>query len=550
MIAAIYARKSNDQNLPDADKSVSRQVEHATAFAQSKGWTVDPAHVYVDDAISGAEFVRRPGLAALVAALFPRPPFQVLVMAEQFRLGREQIETAYTLKRIIDAGVRVWYYLDDREARLDNALAKVMTALTNFAGETERESARARTYDAMLRKAKAGYVAGGITYGYTNVRVEGHVERRIHEVEAAVVRRLFELYAAGVGLRAIARTLTAEGAPPPMPRQRDRVPGWGPVALREILRRELYRGEVVWNRRQKADRGGRTKVRIRRPEADLVRVTDERLRVVSDELWEAVQVRRAARAATKPAGCWTRSRTATRPALLAGLARCARCGSGLVRLTRAHGGPETRRHVHMYGCGRVTRGLPCENRVALAEGPVDQAVLEALAKALSADAIEAAVKAALQDARTTLAGSAARRTELAREATVLEERIGRLTEHLAAGTAVAAPLLAKLAEEEARRVALARERDALEVAGRTIDLTSATVLRAIRREAENIRGALLEHRDEAREVLAAFISSMRFEPFGRGRDRGFEFHGAGDYGPLLGATSARVGDPSGTRTPV
>ena len=95
-------------------------------------------------------------------------------------------------------------------------------------------------------------------------------------------------------------------------------------------------------------------------------------------------------------------------------------------------------------------------------------------------------------------------------------------------------------------MALARERDALEVAGRTVDLTSATVLRAIRREAENIRGALLEHRDEAREVLAAFISSMRFEPFGRGRDRGFEFHGAGDYGPLLGATSARVGDPSGT----
>ncbi len=59
MIAAIYARKSNDQNLPDVEKSVTRQVERGTAYAQSKGWTVDPAHVYVDDAISGAEFVRR-----------------------------------------------------------------------------------------------------------------------------------------------------------------------------------------------------------------------------------------------------------------------------------------------------------------------------------------------------------------------------------------------------------------------------------------------------------------------------------------------------------
>jgi hypothetical protein len=33
MIAAIYARKSTDQNRPDAEKSVTRQVEHATAYA-------------------------------------------------------------------------------------------------------------------------------------------------------------------------------------------------------------------------------------------------------------------------------------------------------------------------------------------------------------------------------------------------------------------------------------------------------------------------------------------------------------------------------------
>ena len=29
MIAAIYARKSTDQHLPDAEKSVTRQIEHA-----------------------------------------------------------------------------------------------------------------------------------------------------------------------------------------------------------------------------------------------------------------------------------------------------------------------------------------------------------------------------------------------------------------------------------------------------------------------------------------------------------------------------------------
>jgi DNA invertase Pin-like site-specific DNA recombinase len=44
MIAAIYARKSTEQNgVADEAKSVARQIEHATAYAFRKGWAVDPA---------------------------------------------------------------------------------------------------------------------------------------------------------------------------------------------------------------------------------------------------------------------------------------------------------------------------------------------------------------------------------------------------------------------------------------------------------------------------------------------------------------------------
>ena len=41
-------------------------------------------------------------------ALKPRPPFQVLVMSEESRLGREQLEVGYALKQIMQAGVRVF----------------------------------------------------------------------------------------------------------------------------------------------------------------------------------------------------------------------------------------------------------------------------------------------------------------------------------------------------------------------------------------------------------------------------------------------------------
>jgi site-specific DNA recombinase len=218
MIAAIYARKSTEQNgVADEDKSVGRQIDHAKAYAAKKGWRVDEDCIFVDDGISGAEFVKRPSFLRLMNALKPRPPFQVLIMSEESRLGREQIETAYALKQIMDAGVRVFLYLEDRERTLDNAMDKVMLSLTNFAAEMEREKARQRTYDAMLRKARALQVTGGKVYGYDNVEIlaeqpgsDGrrkrlHVVRKINPEQATVVRRIFGMYSAGAGMKKIAR---------------------------------------------------------------------------------------------------------------------------------------------------------------------------------------------------------------------------------------------------------------------------------------------------------------------------------------------------------
>ena len=140
MISAIYARKSTDQNgIDDEQRSIARQVEHSRAYAVSKGWIVAEEHVYIDDGISGAEFANRPGFLRLMNALKPKPSFQVLVMSEESRLGRESIETAYALKQLVTAGVRVFFYLEDRERTLDSPTDKIMLSLTAFADELERE---------------------------------------------------------------------------------------------------------------------------------------------------------------------------------------------------------------------------------------------------------------------------------------------------------------------------------------------------------------------------------------------------------------------------
>ena len=183
MLAAIYARKSTDQNgVGDEHKSVTRQVEHATAYASDRGWTVSRDHIYIDHGISGAEFANRPGFLRLMNALKPKPPFQVLIMSEESRLGRESISTQYALKQLVQAGVLIFFYLEDRERTLDGPMDKIMLSLTTGFDELERERARQRTTDAMRRKALAGHVTGGRVFGYDNMRMsEGHVEHRINK---------------------------------------------------------------------------------------------------------------------------------------------------------------------------------------------------------------------------------------------------------------------------------------------------------------------------------------------------------------------------------
>src|SRR5689334_22754928 len=136
MIAAIYTRRSDDQNERDEDaKSITRQLERSRAYAQTKGWTVDDANIFVDDGIRGSEFARRQGFMRLLNAVKPHRRFDVLIVSELSRLGREQFETGYAVKQLAQAGVRIVSYLEDREIQVKSATDKFLMAAVNFASE-------------------------------------------------------------------------------------------------------------------------------------------------------------------------------------------------------------------------------------------------------------------------------------------------------------------------------------------------------------------------------------------------------------------------------
>jgi site-specific DNA recombinase len=555
MNAAVYVRKSTSQDgVSDDQKSVARQIEHARAYASRKGWTVDDAHVYVDDGVSGAEFSNRPGFLRLMNALKPRAPFQVLIMSEESRLGRESIEVSYALKTLVQAGVRVWLYMEDRERTLDSPTDKIMLSLTTFADELEREKARQRTYDAMLRKAKAGHCTGGALFGYTNIDVLGadgkrsHVVRQINETEAAVIRRIFELSVAGYGVKAIAKTLNAERAPSPRA-QRGRSQTWAPTSVREVLYKDVYRGTIAWNRTRKRNQWGIQK-QAARPAGDWLSIPAPALQIVPEDVWAAAHRRlEAVRGVYLKA---TGGQAFGRPALgdpskylLTNLLTCGCCGGPMKVCSRSHGTGRKR----FYGCsGYHDRGRTvCTNRADVPMEDANDIVIEALLddvldQSMLDEAVDEAVRLRQYD------DSAERLVALDAQIAKVDQERDRLVAAIASGGQLGG-LLTALQARETTRAEMEAARLRMRAERRLEASDAARVRLELQALADSWRGVLANQSAHARPIVSALlVNRVTFIPTGTKR---WTVNGEGTIAGLFERVFIpRDGVPNGIRTRV
>src|SRR3954452_15212345 len=199
MRCALYARYSSDQQR---EASIEDQLRICRVRAEREGWTV--VEVFADAAISGATTLR-PGFQALLAAM--RAGQLDVVLAESLdRFSRDQEHIAGFYKQATFAGVRVVTLAEGEVSELHVGLKGTMGALylKDLADRTRR---------GLEGRVEVGKSGGGNSYGYDVVRSLGPDgrpltgERRINAQETAIVRRIFEDYAAGFSPRAIAKRL-------------------------------------------------------------------------------------------------------------------------------------------------------------------------------------------------------------------------------------------------------------------------------------------------------------------------------------------------------
>ena len=404
--------------------------------------------------------------------------------------------------------MRVFFYLEDRERTLDSPTDKIMLSLTAYTDELEREKARLRTYDAMVRKAKAGHVTGGRVFGYDNVEILGpadahgrqkrsHVERRINDDEADVVRRIFALCASGYGMKQITHQLNDAGAACPRPQQ-GRPAGWAPSSIRAILYRPLYRGQIVWNRSRKRDVWGQVRQR-QRPEKEWLRRDAPGLRIVPDQIWDAAHARLGEARALYLRGTdgqlWGHPARGTESKyLLVGMTRCGVCGSGMSVRSRHHG----KRRSFYYVCtAHHTRGRRvCANAHELPMEPTNAAVLDAVRdQVLSQAVVEAAIERAMDRLLTA---------QPAADVAVLRHELTRLTTALATGAELPSVIEA-IREREQRKTTLQRRVDAADGLARLPHIDRRRLEPVLRARLEDWQGLLGRQVPQARQMLRKLV---------------------------------------------
>lgn len=232
MRVGIYTRVSTDEQVDGF--SLAAQESRCEALAVAKGW--DVGQIYSDLARSGKD-LKRPQYEAMIKDL-EAGLIQGVIVFKLDRLSRSPKDT-YT---IIEQFNKYQWALCSVSESLDiSSPAGVMLVqvLASFA-QFERATIKARMVEGFEQARKEGGKLGGDEAGLFGYRRNEQGQIVIDEIEAKVIRRLFELRKEGKTQKAIADILKAENA---VQRKKSEAKGWNQVQVNRKLQKEsTYRG--------------------------------------------------------------------------------------------------------------------------------------------------------------------------------------------------------------------------------------------------------------------------------------------------------------------
>ena len=374
--AAVYTRVSSEEQAQPDKGSLSQQREKCEAYAKAHDWEV--AEVYEDAGVSGTK-EHRPALDRLLADAHDGV-FQVVIFLKVDRFARNVRNLVNLEHDLGELGISIASVEDgfDTSTPSGRLHFNVLGSIAEF----EREQILGRMTAGKVGSAKQGrYNSGRPPYGWDYDKETRRLV--INEAEAAVVRRIYQMYVGeGLSQAAIARLLNAQGIATKTdyrsPRGDGVKKGWLATHLERILTSSMYRGEHYYNTSAK-NGGSKGPKRVPRPEKEWILIHCPP--IIDEQTWNAA--RRRARRNKKRSELCPSGKDKVSEYLLSGLMRC-HCGMkmhGTSNTKRRMRGKVVHRYLHCANQNRFPDKYDCRQPRRILAEPVERAVLDALVDA-------------------------------------------------------------------------------------------------------------------------------------------------------------------------
>ena len=322
----IYCRLSRDDRNSDAPiMSIENQKKLLLEYTKERNW--DVYDLYIDDGFTGTNF-DRPDFQRMKQDI-EDGKINCVITKDLSRLGRNFSQTGYyTNEYFPEYGVR-YIAINDNQGTADEnndmmGFYHVMNEL--YPKQVSRKVRQVKQADAKQGK----FIGGQAPYGYQK-NPQDKYSLIIDFEAAAIVRRIFEVFAIGMTARAMADMLTNEGIDCPRIHQlkvaNKPIPvgtntAWASSTIYAMLRSQAYIGNMVQGKR--AVVSFKTKRRRSIPQEDWVIVENMHEAIIALELWHMVQRRLQQKLAPVK-----RLQGTGEVSLFSGLLKCADCGANL-----------------------------------------------------------------------------------------------------------------------------------------------------------------------------------------------------------------------------
>ena len=372
----IYTRVSTAMQVDGY--SLDAQREKLRKYADYEDMVI--AGEYSDEGFSGKNIQGRHEFQQMLRDVQDcKDGVSYVLVFKLSRFGRNAADVLNSLQLMQDFGVNLICVEDGIDSSKDSG--KLMISVLSAVAEIERENIRAQTMAGREQKAREGKWNGGFApYGY---RLENG-ELSIADDEVEVVRVIFDRFIhTNDGVAGIARYLNTHGYVKKL-RQNGTIPKFSAVFVRGILDNPIYCGKIAFGRRKLEKIHGTRNEYHQVPQENYLLVDGLHEGIISEELWNAAQVKLLAQ--SKRYEPVNRSKT-EQAHLLSALVKCPICGAGMYsnKCTKRKKDGTPYKSFSYYSCKhrKMQRGQKCDFNKQIQEEVLDNAVVEVIIKLVS-----------------------------------------------------------------------------------------------------------------------------------------------------------------------